>query len=175
MSFVASLRHDRRSKDRVAGPADTPSRTRRRWPRVPRSERRVVLRELSFPAGERAPEAAQAAVTEVVRERVDPATAEDIRVLVGELVTRRIAQRPRRDAETVSLTLLLLPRVLHVELEDPNCELDLRSLLPRPVPDLHDGWQTVGALASRWGVRPASPAIWFELDRPRRAARLVTG
>ena len=160
--------------DRRPGPLVAPAGGnfgRRGWPRPRRRDRRLLLYELSFTAGAHAPASAQAAVGEVIEDRLDEAAADDVRMLVTELVSSRLAQRPEAPAETVSLTVMLLPRLLHVEVADPAREVDVASLLVTPAPRSPRGPRLFAALASRWGVRSAPAGVWFELDRPRSGFR----
>jgi hypothetical protein len=170
MMPLASSRPDRRTEARLTGPAGGNLRGHR-WPWVRRRDRRLLLYELSFAAGAHAPASARAAVRDVVRDRIDATAADDVELLVTELVTSRLEQRPAAPDEAVSLTVMLLPRVLHVELADPDRGLDAASLLASPVLDPRGGRRLLGALASRWGVRASPAGVWFELDRPRLGLR----
>jgi hypothetical protein len=95
--------------------------------------------------------------------RLEPGTAQRVRFLLTEVVSR-IAD-PRRAGGPISVRLDLLPAFVRIEISGPG----LRSAPDAAgIDDLQFPIWVIEDLAERWGSGPGEDAIWFELDRGPR-------
>ena len=76
--------------------------------------------ELRFEGGERAPRLARHAVRERLEGKLDDETAYDIHVVVSELVANAVRHGGAQGADAVTISLLLAPERVRVEVEDPG-------------------------------------------------------
>lgn len=125
------------------------------------------MRELSvrLPARPDAVSVARHSVRSL-RPRVGPDAAEEVALLVSELVTNSIRHAELRPDETIELDISLDGGRVRVEVTDPGGG---RPRLRDTAPEEQCGYglQLVDLLASRWGVRRSGQTcVWFELDLP---------
>jgi signal transduction histidine kinase len=126
-----------------------------------------MIRTLDIARDARAPLVARQALDNVAAD-LDPATLEDARLLLTELVTNSV-----RHGEGEHVRVIVdrpADDVLRCEVVD-----DGHGFLPIARPRRRDeigGWglRLVERMASSWGVRQGSTHVWFELAaRSRRA------
>ena len=99
---------------------------------------------------------------------LDPELADDIRLLVSELVTNSL--RHTGSAE-IELEVWRSEDVVRVAVSDHGAGFDLNG---RPQPGDASGWGLfmVDRLADRWGVdSDGDTCVWFELTRPVSGGR----
>lgn len=122
--------------------------------------------ELHFDGGEQAPRLARHAVRERLDGRLDEDTAYDIHVVVSELVANAVRHGGAHGADAVTVSLLLEPDRVRVEVEDPGPGFEPPE---RPEPRESGGGRGLVLLermTSRWGVeREGASRVWFEVDR----------
>lgn len=97
---------------------------------------------------------------------VQPAVLADLRLLVSELMSNSVEHGPRREGETIRLSVSISNDRVRAEVQDGG-----RGFTPvasRPAVDAPSGRGLlfVDHLASSWGVTSADGTrVWFELDR----------
>ena len=94
-----------------------------------------------------------------------PASLEDARLLVSELVTNSIRHGELSTAEDIWLQADLEGDTLHVEVRDPGSGFELQPRIAGK-DDRDSGWglYLVGLLAERWGVNAdGSTLVWFDI------------
>ena len=93
--------------------------------------------------------------------RLEPSTAQRVRFLLTEVVSR-LADPRRRASGPISVRLEVLVRFIRIEISGPGLltphEVAGADGLSFPVWVIED-------LAERWGSGPGEEAIWFEIDR----------
>ena len=89
--------------------------------------------------------------------------ADDVALLVSELVTNSVRHAGARSGEPIGLHVAAWPRRVRVEVSDPGGGFAPRE--PRPRADGASGWglYLVDRLADRWGA--ADGTVWFEMSR----------
>ena len=98
-----------------------------------------------------------------------PASLEDARLLVSELVTNSIRHGDLSTAQDISLRADLEGDTLHVEVRDPGGGFELRQRIAEG-DDRDSGWglYLVGLVAERWGVNAdGSTLVWFDIPLRR--------
>ena len=104
-----------------------------------------------------------------------PASLEDARLLVSELVTNSIRHGHLSTAQDIWLQADLEGDTLHVEVRDPGGGFELQPRIAGK--DDHDsGWglYLVGLLAERWGVNAdGSTLVWFDMPLRRGTDALL--
>ena len=102
---------------------------------------------------------------------------QDVRLLVGELVTNAIRHAGLGPEEEISVRVNASPAVVWGEVCDPGVGFEAPSPCPKPSPDQESGWglYILEQLSQRWGVerREGLNCVWFKLRRgflwaPRR-------
>jgi anti-sigma regulatory factor (Ser/Thr protein kinase) len=110
----------------------------------------------------------------VARREIDPLMAElpevadDVRLLVSELVTNSIRHGGCDPDATVDVRLVSTGTSLRIEVCDPGNGFE-PEVVPRP--DEEGGWGLflVDALTDRWGVhRGVQSCVWAEMDLGQR-------
>ncbi|HYX79934.1 MAG TPA: ATP-binding protein, partial [Actinomycetota bacterium] len=107
-------------------------------------------------------------LADLILPAVGPDVADDVRLLVSELVTNAVRHGPGEPSGPIHIRLDVEPRVVRVEVVDPGEGFVPRERDPRD--DALGGWGLflVSKLADRWGVESEpSTRVWFELDRTR--------
>jgi PAS domain S-box-containing protein len=107
------------------------------------------------------------ALADLIVPNVGPDVADDVRLLVSELVTNAVRHGPGEPSGPIHIRLDVEPETVRVEVEDPGAGFIPRQRDPRD--DALGGWGLflVSKLADRWGVESEpSTRVWFELDRP---------
>jgi hypothetical protein len=94
--------------------------------------------------------------------RLEPGTAQRVRFLLTEVVSR-VADPRRRSRGPISVRLDLRPAFVRIEIAGPGL------LSGQGVDDLSFPIWVIEDLTERWGSGPDEDAIWFELDRGPRA------
>ena len=91
--------------------------------------------------------------------------ADDIILLVSELVTNSYRHGGLKAGDGISLTVTRSGKTVRVEVSDPGRGVTIPA--PR-TPTVDGGWglEIVRRTAHRWGVRTAADAtvVWFEFD-----------
>jgi anti-sigma regulatory factor (Ser/Thr protein kinase) len=116
----------------------------------------------TFSADRRAPGAARNALRSL-NGSIDPELAEDIRLLVSELVTNSLRHTGTADIE---LEVWRSDQLVRVAVSDHGAGFDLDG---PPQPGDASGWGLfiIDRLADRWGVETnGDTRVWFELTRP---------
>ena len=107
-------------------------------------------------------------LADLILPAVGPDVADDVRLLVSELVTNAVRHGPGEPSGPIHIRLDVEPGVVRVEVVDPGEGFVPRERDPRD--DALGGWGLflVSKLADRWGVESEpSTRVWFELDRTR--------
>ena len=131
------------------------------------SEGATELR-VRLPAHDVAPAAARHSLGSVTP-ALGPSAAENLELLVSELVTNSIRHARLGPEEWVELTVTSSPETLRAEVADPGPGFDPPAHpTPRPGHEGGMGLFFLDRLADRWGVRREDDAncVWFEIDRP---------
>jgi anti-sigma regulatory factor (Ser/Thr protein kinase) len=117
---------------------------------------------LDIPRDSTAPARARRAIDRL-SDRIDPALAPQVKLLVSELVTNAV-KYGERDAVTLRIESDD-PHRLRVEVVDHG-EGFVPAARDRPATDI-GGWglHLVGTLSDRWGVCQGLARVWFEIDR----------
>jgi anti-sigma regulatory factor (Ser/Thr protein kinase) len=121
----------------------------------------------TFTADRQAPSAARNAL-QALNGSLDPVLAEDVRLLVSELVTNSLRHTGTADIE---LEVWGSDEVIRVSVSDHGAGFDLGG---PPQPGDASGWGLfmVDRLADRWGVESnGDTCVWFELVRPAAGGR----
>jgi anti-sigma regulatory factor (Ser/Thr protein kinase) len=121
----------------------------------------------TFKADRQAPGAARQALR-ALNGSLDHALAEDIRLLVSELVTNSLRHTGTAD---IVLEVWRSDEIVRVAVTDRGAGFDLGG---RPEPGDASGWGLfmVDRLADRWGVETnGNTCVWFELTRPSAGGR----
>jgi anti-sigma regulatory factor (Ser/Thr protein kinase) len=111
-----------------------------------------------------APSAARRVVDEAEVE-LGADRAQDVRLLVSELVTNSVRHSGTPDGPTIGLRLSTTPSLIRIEVEDQGSWRP-----PRPDPTNTSGWgfHLMDRLVDRWGVEDnGGTRVWFEIDRRR--------
>ncbi len=127
-----------------------------------RSSKLHQLLGRSFKADRQAPGAARNALGSL-NGSLDAALAEDLRLLVSELVTNSLRHTGSTEIE---LEVWRSDEVVRVTVSDRGAGFDLAG---PPTPGDASGWGLfmVDRLADRWGVETdGNTRVWFELTRP---------
>jgi anti-sigma regulatory factor (Ser/Thr protein kinase) len=128
-----------------------------------RGDKQIALDlRLSLAADTSAPAEARRAVDEMETELGDR-LAEDIRLLVSELVTNSIRHSGAPTNRPIEFALTTSTEVVRIEVMDRG-----QWRPPSPDPDGTSGWglYLVDRLADRWGVEhDGGTCAWFEIDR----------
>ncbi len=98
-----------------------------------------------------------------LRSLLESTLADDVALLVSELVTNSVRHAGARSGEPIGLEVSAWPRRVRVEVSDPGGGFAVHE--PRPQPDGTSGWglYLVDRLADRWGA--ADGTVWFEMTR----------
>jgi anti-sigma regulatory factor (Ser/Thr protein kinase) len=121
----------------------------------------------TFRADRQAPGAARNALRSL-NGSLDPGLAEDIRLLVSELVTNSLRHTGSADIE---LEVWRSDGLVRVAVSDQGAGFDLAGP-PRPGDASGWGLFMVDRIADRWGVeRNGDTRVWFELARPQAGDR----
>jgi anti-sigma regulatory factor (Ser/Thr protein kinase) len=136
-----------------------------------REESRVCFR-FAWPATLAALAAARRAV-EVLPLATDPASIDDLRLLICEVVSNAVIHSGLGSDDTVEMLVEVRPQSVRVNVVDRGKGFELhRPRNPRSVGGL--GFRVVDRLASTWGIISAPRfGVWFELPigyRTERAA-----
>lgn len=119
-----------------------------------------------IPGGPKAAGAARDTVARVVQ-HVPEHLADDVRLLVSELVTNSVRHAGMSESEDVHILLSCRDDVIRVEVSDTGPGFDAPSR-PSPRPDRAGGWGLVflDRISDRWGVDsvPRGTRVWFEID-----------
>ena len=102
------------------------------------------------------------------------ALAEDVKLLVSELVTNSVRHGGAGELDHVDLQLSFDGSCVRVEVGDSGPGFVPRTT-PAPRPDLIGGFGLVlvERLTHRWGVdREGSSRVWFEIEAPKPPARV---
>ena len=101
-----------------------------------------------------------------IRERLDSSLPigklMDVELLASELVANTVRHAQPRPGATFSIDIEVAPRTVRVSIEEAGPGLGaLRD------PREPGGWNLalVERIADRWGIQPAHPSVWFEMDR----------
>ncbi len=125
----------------------------------------------SLPGDATAPALARDALVEL-SSRVHPGAAQDLRLLVSELVTNAVKYAGLQDGEMIELDVRTQPKHAQVMVRYPE-HLGFAPTLP-PEPDEASGWGLflVDRISDRWSVVETEERVvaWFEVDLPRHAA-----
>jgi len=126
---------------------------------------RILTR--SFRADRQAPGKARSALR-VLNGNIDREIAEDVRLLVSELVTNSLRHAGLPNAATVRVSAQLADGVLRLEVEDGGTGGAVSRRKPNRDRGGGFGLNIVDALAARWGVeRDGSTLVWVELAAVR--------
>ena len=97
---------------------------------------------------------------------LDPATLDDIRLLISELVTNSLRHARLGPRDWIDLEVGMADRRIRVEVRDPGPGFDPATIPVSKRPEA-PGWGMflLRRIASRWGVdRGRGTCVWFELD-----------
>jgi anti-sigma regulatory factor (Ser/Thr protein kinase) len=115
-------------------------------------------------AGPRAPSEARHGVAEHLQDLVDPGVLETVKLLISETVTNCVTHARVGDEGNIVVTLSLLPWAVHAEVSTAGPGFHVAQPEPARLTDEHGrGLQIVELLAERWGIRPESNSVWFEV------------
>lgn len=111
-----------------------------------------------------------------LEERLRAEELQDARLLVAELVSNAVRHAGLNPKDEVRLGVVASPEVVRGEVCDPGTKgFEPARPVPKPGPHRASGWglYIVERISDRWGVeeREGLGCAWFELDRPRGAAR----
>ena len=123
-----------------------------------------------FPRDPSSVGSARRAVEELA-DRLQPDLLADLRLLVSELMANSVEHAPRRDGETIRLSVSITDDRVRAEVRDGG--RGFTPLASRPAVDAPSGRGLffVDQLATSWGVTSVGgTCVWFELERsPARA------
>lgn len=123
-----------------------------------------------LPVGPRAAAEARRSLTPVCRE-LPSDRADDVRLMVSELVTNAFLHAGLARGDTVHLTAVMDSGRLRIEVEDEGNGFR-RKAVTAAAADRASGWglTIVARLSDRWGVvNEGSTKVWFEIDARRVA------
>ena len=103
---------------------------------------------------------------EGLNDLLPPEKLEDVRLLVGELVTNSVVHAGLSPDEAITVTVTVRGGLARGEVRDRGTSFE-PSQEPAPKPDLAGGWglYIVDRVADRWGVaHTGSKSVWFEID-----------
>jgi anti-sigma regulatory factor (Ser/Thr protein kinase) len=139
-----------------------------------------LLLLLRLPAVSAAPAVARHAVLALAPRLLDEKIADDVALLVTELVTNSVRHGTADVTACVEISLRASPRALMVEVADAG--RGFRGFRPRPVPVTDSKQPTIGGyglllveeLAQRWGIVDGASGsdngrgarVWFEIEHP---------
>jgi anti-sigma regulatory factor (Ser/Thr protein kinase) len=129
-----------------------------------RSPKLDCLLALTFHSDSQAPGSARRALRSL-NGSIDADLAEDVRLLVSELVTNSLRHT---GSDSIDLEVWSSDEVVRVDVSDRGAGFDVDG---PPRPGRASGWGLfmVDRLADRWGVETnGSTRVWFELARGRR-------
>lgn len=118
---------------------------------------------------------ARRAIDQALGPALPASTANDLRLIVSELVTNVVRHAGLDPREEMELRGELGEGCLRVEVSDPGRGFDPEVV---PAPDRGSGWglYILDRLAQRWGtVRNEPNIVWFELDLDHDRARVTAG
>ncbi|MEO7804157.1 MAG: ATP-binding protein [Actinomycetota bacterium] len=119
--------------------------------------------EIVLPASPESVRTARGLVNEL-QEHLREDTAEDLKILISEVVTNSIRHGGLLADENVGLKILVENRVVRAEITDSGTGF---TYVGRFDADTGSGWglELVERLSSRWGVETNSHTkVWFEID-----------
>jgi anti-sigma regulatory factor (Ser/Thr protein kinase) len=102
-------------------------------------------------------------------DRMEPATYDDVRLLITELVTNGVRHAGVDDS--LRMAVFVSTEMLRAEVHDGGAPF--APAAPVPLEASAHGWGLVmvDRIADRWGVESGgSKYVWFEIDRPSQAA-----
>jgi two-component sensor histidine kinase len=112
----------------------------------------TVSLSLEMAGGAEAPRLARTAVLEALRDRVCPAAANDVALVVSELVTNSVEHAAQGPDETVEVEVDVREGCVHIEVSDDGATLRPRSSPRHPDAPRPFGLALVDRLARAWGV-----------------------
>jgi anti-sigma regulatory factor (Ser/Thr protein kinase) len=127
-----------------------------------RGEKQSVGVRLCLAANTAAPSEARRAIDDLQADLGD-SLAENVRLLVSELVTNSIRHSGAPADRPIEFALQASPEVVRIDVQDRGSWRQ-----PAPDPDGTSGWglYLVDRLADRWGVEHGEGTrAWFEIDR----------
>jgi anti-sigma regulatory factor (Ser/Thr protein kinase) len=125
----------------------------------------------SLPADATAPRLARDALADVSR-RIPGHTADDLRLLLTELVTNAVKHAELRDGETIDLNVRALPECVEALLSYPHHGEFAPALPFEPDAESGFGLFLVDQVCDRWSMVETQGRMqaWFEVDLPHRHA-----
>ncbi len=133
-------------------------------------EERGPSLSLEMAGGADAPRRARTAVLEALRDRVCPAAADDVALVVSELVTNSVEHAAQGPDERVEVEVDVREGCVHIEVSDEGATLRPRSSPRHPDAPRPFGLALVDRLAKSWGVdRDAGghTRVWADLPVSR--------
>jgi anti-sigma regulatory factor (Ser/Thr protein kinase) len=117
---------------------------------------------MSLRHGPRAPSEARRRVAARLEDAVDHGVLETVTLLISETVTNCVEHAPV--GGDIDVRVSLLPAVMRAEVSTSGPAFRAARPDAARVTDEHGrGLQIVGVLAERWGIRPESNSVWFEI------------
>lgn len=118
---------------------------------------------------------ARRAIDEALGPALPPSAANDLRLIVSELVTNVVRHAGLDPDQEMEIRGELGEGCVRVEVSDPGMGFEPAIV---PAPDRGAGWglYLLDRLAHRWGtVRNEPNVVWFELDLDQERERVTAG
>ena len=130
----------------------------------------TVSLSLEMAGGAEAPRLARTAVLDALRDRLCPATANDVALVVSELVTNSVEHAATGQDERVEVEVDVRESCVHIEVSDDGATLRPRSSPRHPDAPRPFGLALVDRLARSWGVDrdgAGHTRVWADLPLSR--------
>ena len=125
---------------------------------------------LQMAGGAEAPRQARGAVLDALRDRLSEDAAQDVAIVVSELVTNSVAHAATGTDETVEVDVDVREGCVHIEVSDEGTHLRPRSSPRHPDAPSPLGLALVDRLARAWGVErdgAGHTRVWCDVPLSR--------
>jgi anti-sigma regulatory factor (Ser/Thr protein kinase) len=126
----------------------------------------------ALPHDHDAPAHARRIARDVALDRLPPERAEDLELMVSEIVTNAVRHAPALQGGVVNLRFQIEDHLLRTIVEDGGRDFRFETAtFDTMVGDPHLGLQLVDLLSDAWGLSlDGKKAVWFEIDLSDRGA-----